>query len=270
MEPKPMVRSLDEVLTARREADGLDAFDVPEGFAQGRATFGGLVVGVCVRSLEARVAGPDRKLRSVSAQLLGAPRPGPALIHVRLLRESATVTTLSADLEQEGAVMTHVVGVFAADRPVPLAWNQLRPPPAPPWRTVDPMDADTPFAPEFTRHFEFRPVVAVPFSGSTDDPLGYIRPRVPCARRDGAYVACLVDAWWLAALCRFDGPRPAATMTYTAELHVSPGTLDPEVPLLHVGRALASRDGYSVETRELWTPDGQLVTTGSQVVVIVK
>ncbi|MDX2015501.1 MAG: thioesterase family protein [Myxococcaceae bacterium] len=265
-----MTRSLDEVLTARREDDGLDVLDVAQGFGQGKATFGGLVVGACVRSLEARVTDPARRLRTVSAQLLGAPQPGEALLRIRLLRSSATVTTLAADLEQNGTVMTHVVGVFASDRPVDLEWNTLRPPPAPPWRDVEPMDPDNPFAPEFTKQFEFRPVGAVPYSGSSDDPFGYIRPRVPCARRDAAYVACLVDAWWLAALCRFDSMRPAATMTYTAELHTPVSELPGDEPWLHVGRGLVSRHGYSVETRELWSTDGRLVATGTQVVTIIK
>jgi acyl-CoA thioesterase len=265
-----MVLSLDQVLTARREDDGLDSFDVAPGFGQGKATFGGLVVGACVRSLEARVSEASRTLRSVSAQLLGAPQPGPSLIRVRLLRRSATVTTLCADLEQNDVVMTHVVGVFATERPVSLEWNSLKPPAAPPWREVEPMDPDNGFAPEFTRHFEFRPIGALPYTGSTDDPLGYIRPRAPCVRRDGAYLACLIDAWWLAALCRFDGLRPAATMTYTAELHTPASELPEDEPLLHVGRALVARHGYSVETRELWSIDGRLVSTGTQVVTIIK
>jgi acyl-CoA thioesterase len=265
-----MTLSLDQVLTARRHDDGLDVFDVPVGFGQGKATFGGLVVGACVRSLEARVTDPARTLRSVSAQLVGAPQPGPAHIRVRLLRSSGTVTTLCADLEQHDVVMTHVVGVFATERPVSLEWNALKPPAAPAWRDVEPMDPDSGLAPEFTRQFEFRPIGALPYTGSTDDPLGYIRPRAPCALRDAAWLTCLIDAWWLAALCRFDGLRPAATMTYTAEVHTLPGELPPDEPLLHVGRALVARHGYSLETRELWSTDGRLVSTGTQVVTIIK
>jgi acyl-CoA thioesterase len=265
-----MAPSFDDVLTARRVDDGLDHLTVPTGFGQGKATFGGLVVGACVRSLEARVGDRARTLRSVTAQLLGAPQPGEALIRTRLLRASATVTTLAADLEQDGTVMTHVVALFAAERPVTLAWNHLRRPEAPAWRDVEPLDPDNPFSPEFTRHFEFRSVGSVPYSGATDDPLGYIRPRVPCQRRDGAWLSCLLDAWWLAALCRFDGLRPAATMTYTAELHAPLAGLDAEAPFLHVGRALVAAQGYSLETRELWGDDGRLVATGSQIVTIIK
>ncbi|MCU0700359.1 MAG: thioesterase family protein [Myxococcaceae bacterium] len=265
-----MTRSLDEVLTARREDDGLDVLDVATGFGQGKATFGGLIVGACVRSLEARVSDPSRRLRSITAQLVGAPQPGPAHIHIRPLRSSNTVTTLTADLEQGGTVMAHVVGVFATDRPVELTWRELRPPPAPPWRELEPIDPENPFAPEFTRNFEFRSSGGVPYTGSSDAPVGYIRPRAPCARRDAAYVACLVDAWWLVALCRFEQLRPAATLTYTAELHTPASELPDDEPLLHVGRGLVCHAGYSLETRELWSVDGRLVATGTQVVTIIK
>jgi acyl-CoA thioesterase len=64
--------------------------------------------------------------------------------------------------------------------------------------------------------------------------------------------------------------RPAATMTYTAELHTPASELPGDELWLHVGRGLVSRHGYSVETRELWSTDGRLVATGTQVVTIIK
>lgn len=110
------VRSLDQVLTARRLSDTEDELEVAAEFGQGKATFGGLVVGAAVRSMRSRVES-GRRLRSLSSQLIGAPQPGLATLSLRHLRTSATVTTLSADLLQGGQVMTHVVGVFASDCP---------------------------------------------------------------------------------------------------------------------------------------------------------
>ena len=262
--------TLDHALTASRLDDQTDLFHIPPGFGQGKATFGGLVVGACVRSLQSRVSNPARKLRSVSAQLMGAPQVGEALIRVRLLRQSATVETWSADLEQHGKVMTHLVGVFAGDRAVPYQWNQLSPPTAPDWQAVEPLKLDAPLVPEFTQHFEYRSIGPLPFAGADADPLGYIRPRIACGNRDGAYLACLIDAWWLAALGRFAELRPAATLTYTTELHWPVEEQEAEVPYLHVGKTLVAREGYSLETRELWTTTGQLVSTGTQVVALIK
>ena len=262
--------SLDQVMTARRVDDTTDVLTVPVGFGQGKATFGGLVVGACVRSMQARVGDEKRLLRSVSAQLIGAPAPGEVTIRVRLLRASLTVSTFTADLEQNGLVMTHVVGVFASDRRVDLAWQTLTPPVAPPWRDVEALDMNNGFAPEFTKHFEFRSIGPVPFSGSTEASLGYVRPVVPCQVRDGAWLSCLVDVWWLACLPRMEDLRPAATLTLNAEFHASLDGLDPEAPLLHHGESHVLRHGYSQESRALWGVDGRLVVTATELVTIIK
>lgn len=261
--------SLDDVLTASRVDEATDELTVPDGFGQGKATFGGLVVGACVRSMQGRVTDPRRTLRSISAQLIGAPKPGPTSIRVRLLRASGSVSTLVADLEQAGEVMTHVVGVFGAARPVSESWQTLVPPVAPPWGEVTALEMAG-FAPEFTQHFEFRTVGAVPFTGSTEPSIGYIRPRVTCRVRDGAWLACMTDTWWLGCITRFEGPRPAATLTLNAELHASVEGLDPEAPLLHRGASHVLREGYSMETRELWGVDGRLLVTATELVTVIK
>lgn len=263
------MRSLDEVLTGRRLDEGSDALTVHEGWGQGKATFGGLVVGACVRSMAARVTDPKRRLRSISAQLLGAPHPGDVVIRTRLLRASGTVTTLCADLEQDGQVLTHVVAVFGLDRPVPLAWNHVARPEVPDWRSLEPLDMEG-IAPEFTKHFEFRNLGAIPFTSSLEPSLGFIRPRAPSLVRDGAWLACMTDCWWLAAITNFDMFRPAATLTLNAEFHEPMEGLDPDAPLLHRGTSLIVRDGYSAETRTLWGVDGRLLVTATELVTIIK
>jgi acyl-CoA thioesterase len=265
-----MLPSLDEVLTAQRLDESIDQFVVPSGFGQGKATFGGLVVGACVRSMASRVTDPARTLRSVSAQLIGAPMPGPSRIRVRVLRSSLKVTTLSAELEQNGEVMTHVVALFASERPVEATWQHLPVPQLVDWTSLAPLDTNAPFAPEFTKHFEFRSLGPLPYAGSLEPPRGFVRPATMCRVRDGGFIACLIDAWWLACLARFDEMRPAATITYNAELHASVEGLDPQAPFFHVGKAVVAKAGYSLETRELWGVDGRLIATNTQVVAIIK
>ena len=41
-------------------------------------------------------------------------------------------------------------------------------------------------------------------------------------------------------------------------------------PLLHRGRMLGLAEGYSTESRELWTPDGRLAVHNSQVIAIIR
>lgn len=263
--------SFDELLTAARVDDSTDTLTIPTGFSQGKATFGGLVVGVCVRSMEARVTPDGRRLRSISSQLLGAPVPGPATIRVRLLRASNTVTTFAADLEQGGQVMTHVVGVFGKARATDLGWQRLPAPSLPAWSDVEALDLDLSFAPEFTQHFEYRNTGAVPYSGSgSDASAGFFRPRVRCAVRDGAWLACMADVWWLASATSMNEFRAGATLTLNADFHHPVEGLDPEAPLFHRGSSHVLHEGYASETRELWGVDGRLLVSATELIAIIK
>jgi hypothetical protein len=132
-----------------------------------------------------------------------------------------------------------------------------------------------PLAPEFTRQLEFRPVTGLPFTGSPgEEAAGWIRPRGTLSAVDAALVVALADAWWVTAVARLDQPRPVATVGFTVDLPGDPAALardssDRLEPLYHRGRVLAAREGYVVETRELWTGSGELVSWNTQTVVII-
>jgi hypothetical protein len=76
-------------------------------------------------------------------------------------------------------------------------------------------------------------------------------------------------------MVRLDRPRPAATVGFTLDLPGDPTTLPRTADggieaLFHRGRVIGARDGYTVETRELWTADGALVSWNTQTVAIIK
>jgi acyl-CoA thioesterase len=263
------ILSLDVALTPVSLGDGAFTFMIPPGFGQGKATFGGLVLGGVVRAMTVGVP-TTRRLRSIHAQLVGAPTVGETTIRVRTLRQSNTVTTIAAELTQHDQLCTHAVAVFADKRAVDLQWRHLQPPAAPPASDVDAMDPDNPLAPEFTANFVFRPVSGFPFSEGHPATVGYIQPRAPAQQRDAGFMMAMIDAWWLSAFIGFDVPRPAATMTFAAELHDALDGLDPQLPFLHRGDSLTMADGYSTETRELWGHDGRLLATNRQLVTVIK
>jgi acyl-CoA thioesterase len=257
-------------LAPTQTSDTTFRFLVPAGFGQGKATWGGLVLGAVTRAMMTLVNRPTRRLRSLQAQLLGAPAVGETTIAVRLLRQSKTVTTVTAELQQDQQLCTHAVGVFADARPVDLAWRSLTMPDVPPWNTVPAMPIDNPFAPEFTQQLEFRPISGVPFSKSKPETSGYILPRVSLHQVDDALVIALTDAWWIATFVGFSEARPAATLTYSAELHDPLDGLRVNEPMLHVGDSFSIREGYSEENRVLWGHDGRLLATNRQVVAVIK
>ena len=259
--------TLQEVTTP--EADG--TLNVRDGWRQGRGAYGGLTVAAAIRAIEARVADPRRKVRTVTAEIPGATLPGAAAFTVDVLRSGNSLTVARAALAQGNEVTTHAVAVLAATRavPEPPTWRELARPEAPDWRDVPPLvhgDA----APEFARHFESRLVRGVPGASDAAECVGWVRPREPGEARDAAFLAAVIDAWWPAVLVRMPAFRPMATIGFTLELVDDPSDIDREAPLLYRGTVHVAGDGYFLETRELWTADGRLLARNHQTFAVIR
>lgn len=252
--------------------DGADfTLDVPAGWRQGRGAYGGLTIAALIRAIEARAADPSRKVRSVTAELPAPLEAGPSKITVDVLRVGNSVTTARAAIEQGGEVRGHAVAVLAATRvgDGPAAWTELKPPAATPWRELAPLPHSA-LAPEFTAHFDYRLVDGTPLSRKDARVIGWVRPRDRSGVRDAGYLASMIDAWWPAALVRFETLRPVATIAFTLEILGTLEGLDPESPLLYRGTVPYCADGYFLETRELWGEDGRLVAINHQTFAIIK
>lgn len=268
--------SLCDVIAPRPAGDRYQ-LDTPAGWRHERGAFGGLVVGALVHAIEHHTADPTRRIRSVTAELPGPVEPGAAEIAVEPLRRGNNVSTVRAQLSQHGEIRSHAVAVLAAARAGAVAagaatWNDLPRPDAPPWTEIAPLGlGDRPGPrPEFAQHFEFRLVDGVPASGGAARTLGWIRARDPGPRRDAAYVAAMIDAWWPAAFVRFTTRRPMATIAFTLDIAGGADGLDPDAPLLYRATAPVCTDGYSFETRELWSEDGRLVAINHQTFVVIR
>jgi acyl-CoA thioesterase len=260
--------SLDEITRPTRTSDGY-RLDVPPGWRQGRGAYGGFTIASLIHAIEDRVGDPARTVRTVTAELPSPVETGAADLTVDVLRVGNSVTTARAALTQGGETKAHVVAVLAAPRTaIDLAWQDLAPPQAPPWTELAPMPTAGAF-PEFALHFEYRIVEGVPMSGAASHTIGWLRPRVPVAMRDAAYLAALADVWFPAALVRMRQIRPMATIAYTLEIVSSADGLDPEAPLLYRATVPVLADGYFVETRELWGVDGRLLARNHQTFVVI-
>ncbi len=258
--------SFDELLTARRTGAGAYVADIPDGWQQGRGAFGGLSLGIMVRALE-DTAGPERPLRTVSAQLLAPVLPGEVTLAVEKLREGNAVSTLRITMTQNGEVVAHGVGVHGGARPSGPSWQRVEPPSPLPWRELTPMTGPSPPAPVFTQHFEVRTVASLPFMGGTATIDGWVRPRAAASRRDAAWVAAVADAWWPVVVVEMTTPRPIGTITFGLQLF---GVEPDDAPLRYRATAPAAADGYITELSELWTEDGRLVAMNQQVIAVIK
>jgi hypothetical protein len=237
--------------------------DVPDGWQQGRGAFGGLVLGMLLRAMEHHEGDARRTARTLNGDLAGPVLPGPAEIAVETLRRGSNQSNLRATLRQQGQVLASATAVLSAPRRKRDDAGQERtlvlPPPA---FAATPSDAPVvalapPLAPVFTPHFEYRPTGPLPFSAGRDAIAeGFVRERIAPTVLDAPMLVGLLDAYWPAVLAVVSNPIAVATISFQAEFLVDPRTLDPTAPLGYRARAVADRDGFIVEFRELHGPSG--------------
>ena len=101
---------------------------IPAEWAQGRATFGGLVAALQYEALRAKVPA-DRPLRSLAITFVGPVAPDVAASYeVEVLREGKAVSQLLGRVVQNGEVATLVQASFGAARESESAVESEAPP----------------------------------------------------------------------------------------------------------------------------------------------
>ena len=137
-----------------RDGDGW-TFDMPEGWGQGRAIFGGLVGAVGV-ALARRVVPANRRLRTMNLQLLRPTKAGTVQGTCELLREGKSVSFVRVTLSQEAGVTMIANFAFTMPREGSVVVEG-----APRWQgpTVESLQ-DVPYVaglvPEFLQHVAMR------------------------------------------------------------------------------------------------------------------
>lgn len=260
---------LDVLATPRSTGPGLFSAEIPDRWQQGRGAFGGLVLAMMVRAIEHEADAPGRAVRSVCAQLFGAVTVGPATLRVTTLRVGSGVSTLRCELTQESGAQCELVAVLGQPRPQDLDGEPLDAPKPASFEGVEPVPVRAPLGPVFAQWFEYRPVEGLPFGGRrASGTSGWIRPLTPGERRDPAYLIACMDAWWPVLMTTMDSPRPIATVAFA--LHLTGEAPPRDEPLFFRARELATHDGFSLELRELWSPDGRLLAHNQQTIALIR
>lgn len=235
---------------------------MPEGWGQGRASFGGLVV-ASAAALAGRYRG-DRTLRTVQAQLVAPVAPGPLEATLVRLREGRTTLLFDCTLTQAGAVVARILLTFVRLQPDATVVSG---PSAPDWPDPDgllPMPYIEGMSPAFTRHVDIRLTEGTfPFMGGNDARFGgYV--RFGDARPSPELALAMLDAFWCPTLSILDRPVPASTATWTAHLLAQPG----EGPHRFACETVVAAGGFTTEVGRLWRPDGELVAWSEQTAVV--
>lgn len=279
-------RSIDlSELVRARPTNQPDVFvlPVPDGVQQGKGAWGGVAAGAIVSAAMQASPQPDQQVRTMSAQLFAPLLPGRTVLRTEILRSGASTTTVAVRvLGESGDPVAHGTVVLGGPRvgagmPDGPEWGRVEPPaalagPPPGLVTVPPGSG----FPEFIQQFQMQPTSGLPFTGQPGaEASGWLRPAAPVASLGAPLLVALTDTWWIAVIAGMSAPRPVGTLGFACELPGDPSQLTRDAdgrlePLYHRGRVVAAHEGYAVETRELWTASGELLSWNTQTVVVIK
>jgi acyl-CoA thioesterase len=257
-----VIPSFDDVIRWAPDGDGWVGA-VPEAWMQGRGAFGGVVCGVAVRALEARV---DRPLRSIDGAFLGPLRPGvPGRVEARVLRAGRSITFAEATVSQQDRVVARFSAALGDARPsgVVVPGPTLEHPPD----ALGVPFEQHPGVPQFITQLQMRLVDGrFPFTGQTEPGVsGWCRFREAATGTAG--VLALADAWPPPVLSMLTRPAPASTVRWSSHI-VGPVSDAHAGDWFYRSRCVHAADGYTVMVAELFDPEDRLVVWSEQLAAV--
>lgn len=251
-----------------------DRVVIPATWAQGRASFGGLVAALAYEAMRAQVP-EGRPVRSLAITFVGPVAPNvPVSFEAEVLREGKAVSQMALRAVQDGQVVTLVQGSFGAPRESVV---EVLPLPAP---QIEPAERcqELPYlrnvTPEFTRYLAMRwGIGGLPFSHNKSRQMGgWVRLRGEAVAQPEwlteAHLLALVDAWPPAVLSHLQGPAPGSSLTWTCEFVQPLPAVMSDAWCLYRAEIEHARDGYGHVAAALWSPAGELIALSRQTVTV--
>jgi acyl-CoA thioesterase len=266
MAPNP-ITPLRAALTLREDTtspDRLSATIAPD-WAQGRATYGGLVAALAVRALTRVNQG--RPLRSFSMSFCAPVAPGDVSIDVELLRSGRSLLHSQARLSQAGQVCAVLVGAYGGGRPSPVRAEPARPPIIPPPLELPRLPFLQGKTPTFTQHFEYRWASSnIPFTRAAEGQIGgWVRP-LGVERIDEAVCAAIADSFPAPILPLMPAPAPTSTVTWMLSSTGEPLDSPADAFWQLDATTLSAGEGYAHVDARLWDANGNLRMFSRQLV----
>jgi acyl-CoA thioesterase len=250
----------DRTIRARpTDDDSVFEIDISDAWASLVGAHGGFLAAVATRCAEQFALG--RRARTVSTTFLRPGRIGPATIRTGVVRSGRSITTVTADIEQEGRTVTSSRLTFVA--PVRGAeWSTKMPLDLPPPTECVPVTPPNPVA-HFDRVDGLLDPSSLPFTGGDRAMVqGYIRP-LEQRGIDAAWLAMATDWFPPPAFVRIDPPAGGISVDLTTHVH---RTIDDHDGSWLTGRfeIETSVDGLAVEHGRVCTLDGDLLAESFQ------
>jgi acyl-CoA thioesterase len=246
---------------------------LPRSWAQGRSTFGGLQAALLLEGMAALV--PDRSLRRARSVQLSfvAPVTGAAELEVERLRHGRSATIVRASIRAAGPtneVCTTALACFAGARESRI---EQRPPARPELRgpegliSLPHIEGVTP---SFLRHYELRWATGGPPGSGIPEAAfsGWVRAREHVVGIGPAWIAALVDAWPAPALQTRRSLVPASSLNWMLDFPEEDPDAAADEWWAFAVETDRSSEGWSHTHARLWSPNGKLVATSSQLVAV--
>lgn len=253
--------------------DPVQTLNLPQGWAQGRAFFGGFSAAIAYQHAVNGVTS-TQDLRAMTISFVAPIAPGEVTLERRILRQGKNVTQVSVDILQQGEVGLSALLTFGQSRTSSVNVTETPASSVPSRDTGVPMP-DSDLIPEFARHYEYcLNVGAMPFTGKAEREFGgWVRYAEGNAKEDvpiniGLFLG-LVDAWPPAVLPHLKQPAPASSLTWTIEF--------PEpLPTAKTSRSWwqysafidYAANGYGHTQAHIWDDDGNLVALSRQTITV--
>ncbi|MDX1803944.1 MAG: thioesterase family protein [Alcanivorax sp.] len=249
-------------------AANVDEIDIPSGWSQGRALFGGLVGALLYQRTASLV--PHSRLRALSINFIGPVATGPARLQASILRQGKSVTQAQAQLIQGDQVQAMMLASFGAGRDSGI---RVAAEPAPPY--CKPEEQQTmPFlegvSPAFLKHFDVRWAEGYfPYTGGDHGNLGgWERFHDASGPLTTAHLVALVDVWPPATVGMLKTPAPASSMTWTMELVDDLAGQQADDWYRYRANTEFAAEGYTHAAARLWDRHGKLLAISRQTAVV--
>ena len=249
---------------------------IPKSWMQGRASFGGLVTALGVEAMQQALyqgdgqhTGQKLPLRSLQVLFVGPVGEQPIRIETTKLRQGKNVTSMRADLIQDGNVGCTVMACFGASRASELSLAAKAMPTVANPEALKPFHYEEGKTPSFTQYFDMR-------WAEGDSPFTGCKERIhgiwTCFHEKGpasiAHLIAIADIPPPIGLSMLTTPVAGSSLTWSLEFLGDEWQANADA-WWYVRTELAqSSQGYGQQTYSIWTPDGKPVALGRQVMTV--
>lgn len=222
---------------------------------------GGYLCAIAVRGAE--TLAPDRAVRTLTTSFLRTASPGPATLTVQAVRQGRTMSTLTAELRQDGRLLTTTRLTLLVPRDGVDWGTPVRLELAPPEDCVR-VDPGQVRVAHFDQADGLLDPVSLPFSGGDRAVVrGHLRP-LSGRHVDSSWLAMASDWFPPPAFVRIEPPTGGISIDLTTHIHRPELTLGAGQWLSGAFEVENSSGGLAVEHGVLAAPDGALVAESFQ------